>query len=149
MRVLRVARAPHFRETGRRPVFQTRTSPRPHHPPSQLVCPSPRPQPTHCHAHHHHHHRPQTRDKAYQEPLLLLLLLLLLLEMHDLPLEMHDLPLEMLDLVDLGLDLVEGLLGIAEEHVRVVLVEDRVVGARVARAHRALHHDDLLGRPHA
>lgn len=39
-------------------------------------------------------------------------------------------------------------LGIPQQHGRVGLVEDRVVGAGVAGAHRPLHHDHLLGLPH-
>mmetsp|Transcript_27536 Transcript_27536/g.90285 ORF Transcript_27536/g.90285 Transcript_27536/m.90285 type:complete len:538 (-) Transcript_27536:344-1957(-) len=52
--------------------------------------------------------------------------------------------------VELGLDGVEGLLGVAEEHVGVFIVEDGVVAARVAdRAHGALEHADIASLPHA
>mmetsp|Transcript_21690 Transcript_21690/g.63392 ORF Transcript_21690/g.63392 Transcript_21690/m.63392 type:complete len:536 (+) Transcript_21690:104-1711(+) len=50
--------------------------------------------------------------------------------------------------VELGLDGVEGLLGVAEEHVGVILNKHWVVRARIARAHGALHHDHILGLPH-
>mmetsp|Transcript_15628 Transcript_15628/g.42330 ORF Transcript_15628/g.42330 Transcript_15628/m.42330 type:complete len:454 (+) Transcript_15628:140-1501(+) len=49
---------------------------------------------------------------------------------------------------ELAADLVERLLGVAEQHVGVVLEEDGVLGSRVASAHRTLHHDDLIGLPH-
>jgi hypothetical protein len=43
--------------------------------------------------------------------------------------------------------LVQHLLGVAEQHAVVVLVEQRVVDAGVAGGHAALHHDAGLGLP--
>mmetsp|Transcript_24334 Transcript_24334/g.62746 ORF Transcript_24334/g.62746 Transcript_24334/m.62746 type:complete len:220 (-) Transcript_24334:623-1282(-) len=51
-------------------------------------------------------------------------------------------------LLELRLEALERLLRIAEEHARVLLDEDGVVDAGVARPHRALHNDHLLRVPH-
>lgn len=51
-----------------------------------------------------------------------------------------------LGLADLGLQGVAGLLGVAQQHGRVGLVEDGVVHSCVADAQRTFHHNHLARR---
>src|SRR4051812_20360700 len=43
---------------------------------------------------------------------------------------------------------IQHLLGVAEQHAVVLLVEERIVDARIARGHAALHDDRGLRLPH-
>jgi len=51
-------------------------------------------------------------------------------------------------LADNRLHLFKDLLGVTEEHISVILVEDGIISTSIARAHRALHDDHLVRLPH-
>jgi hypothetical protein len=48
-----------------------------------------------------------------------------------------------------GAELIQDVLGVAQKHLVVVVVEDRVVEPRIAHSHASLEEDGLLGLPHA
>jgi hypothetical protein len=51
--------------------------------------------------------------------------------------------LESVMLLELSQESVAGLLGVAEQHGRVLVEEDRVVHGGVTHTQRSLHHDNL------
>ena len=46
-------------------------------------------------------------------------------------------------------DVLDSILGIAEQHCRVVIEEQRILDTGISRGHRSLEDNDVVGMPHA